>query len=485
LLAVSSFANPNHAPWTLTEEALVEKIYTDATVLSRLRATEQNILSQQLEQEAAYQPTWKNELYYQNSREKALAFFIPTFGPTHGFRTGLAQDFSRGISGQANFFADLTNTNDGSIDRATRTGINLQGRMDLWRNFLGRMDQAKLQSQQLQLKKTELENKISLRTFELDLRKMYWSLVSIEEKLVLAEKLLEGAQRQYKDSLNRKKNYIADSTETSRYKAQVSDRQATIYALRYQRDTIHQQIKQFFPALAGHPLVMGEYDREQAVNQVLTCIDNIRAYSQTPWQYTPMDELLTFIEEDYKQRKILDDQYDNVDVALQTEVQISGVDRGYANSFEDFANNGKPGFSVGLMVDVPLGKAKNKVEHAKLRALEANFQAEHKETMAMVESQQSQLLAMIDTLFASMRNYKANTQTLQQNVSRLEQKYKQARVDVRDLVLEQDALSQNALNEVDAHLAVMQVLLDYFKIFTQDPCVINQLHVAHMQKAKE
>ncbi|MCB0271506.1 MAG: TolC family protein [Bdellovibrionales bacterium] len=465
--------------WTLTESGLVEKIYQDATILSKLTAQEELSSSLSLEERSLYQPIWKNEVYYQNSNEKALASFIPTFGPTHGFQTGLYKRFTRGVEVQANLFSDLSSTKDNVIDHATRTGINLQAKIDLWKNLFGRLDQAKLQSKELALKKMALENQIAIRSFELEMRKVYWSLVAIEEKITISKKLLESASLQYKDSVSRKNKFIADATETDRYKAQVASRQATLYALEYQRDLARQEIKKFIPTLSSLHIEMGEYDREKAVNTVLACVMTIKQFDQAPWDHTLLDEILALIEKDYEQQKIIDESFDGIDVALQSEVQMSGVDRGYQDSFSDFSSNPKAGFQVGLMVDVPLGKSKNKVKSAKLRAQYESFLTNKKETQASVNAHQSQLLAMIDTLFASTKNYKENSATLSSNVQRIQKKYAQARVDVRDLVLEQDAFFQNALNEVDSHLAVMEVLLDYFKIFTLDPCPINQVYTAY------
>ncbi|MEZ4819101.1 MAG: TolC family protein [Bdellovibrionota bacterium] len=482
LLLASGNVLAANTSWVLTEDALVEKVYHESTLLTRQQSYQAQTDSMNLEEISRFQPIWKSKIYYQDSNEKGLASFMPTFGPVYGFSTGVMQKFSHGLDVEANFFGDLTSTTDSFIDKATRTGVNVKAKIDLLKNFMGRIDQAKLKSSQLQIEKTEIQNHMDMRTFELEMRKHFWSLVSIEKKISVANKLLETANIQYEDSLKRQKNFIADVSDTQRYKAQVADRKSTLYTLTYQKDLILQQMKQFFPPLSNATIEMGDYNIEQTTMAVLACVEQIKSYPRTPWDHTQMDELLAVIEKDYAQQKKVDQSIAGADLALESKVQASGVDRGFADSYADFASDAGIGVQIGLVLDVPLGSSKKKAEKAKHRFHYEQFLADQKETKATVEAQQSQLTSMVDTLYASMQNYDENNETLLDNISRMQKKYKQARIDVLDLVREQDALSQNALSEIDAHLAIMHILLDYFKVFTEDPCSINQLYTQYVKK---
>ena len=96
-----------------------------------------------------YQWQWVSQINHSDSDEEAIASFIPTFGPTYTYQTGVQKKFSGGLSLDARVFADQQSTVDGNIDEATRTGVTMDFSIDLWRNLFGRVDRAELKDAKL------------------------------------------------------------------------------------------------------------------------------------------------------------------------------------------------------------------------------------------------------------------------------------------------------------------------------------------------
>lgn len=471
LLPVSVFAES----WLLSEDSLKSEIKKSNPDLLRIEESLQRARYGDLNLREKYQLQWVSEVSYQNSREKAIASFIPTFGPTYYFATGLQKQFASGIELEGTVFSDQQSTSDKFIDEATRSGIAMSFSVDLWKNFLGRVERAELDDSRFLVEKQKLQTEVNRRVVELELRKLYWSIVANDLKISISKELLKTSLAQLAEGKRRKKQHIADAAEISRYQAQVASRRATIDGFRFQKDLLLQSLKEQLPGLSEKEIKLGPYDISKKIAEVLICSESLKAQKSTPWKSTKWDEILELVEKSYQKKKIINNRYSDIDLQLVSSLQISGVDQGYSDSLDDFTNNGEAGYEVGLTLTMPLGSTQKKAKEAKTKADYQSFLAEKKSLMSQAEVRHRQIVSLVSILQGSIVSLRENSGHLEASIRASKKKFQQARISLNDFISEQDALLNSRLSEVDTQLQAMHTLLDYFQTFTESPCTINQI----------
>jgi len=85
------------------------------------------------------------------------------------------------------------------VSGAATTGVGLNLSIDLMQNFLGRKTKNDLKKSKYILERAELEKKISLKLIEVNLRKLYWSLVANNEQKILLSSLADLAKKQFNE----------------------------------------------------------------------------------------------------------------------------------------------------------------------------------------------------------------------------------------------------------------------------------------------
>lgn len=461
--------------WKLSEEKLIGEIKNSSPELLRIKSLEAESRYRTFDFEKKFRLESISEAEYKDSSEKAIASFIPTFGPTYFLSTGVQKRLKSGMSLNASLFVDQQSTTDGVIDQATRTGVVFNFSADLWKNILGRLDKAELKDIHLNHKRNQLQSEIDRRSAELNLRKTYWSLVANNEKLKAAKGLLRTAEKQLQAGVKRQGQYIADKGEIARYKAQVESRKASIDSFEYERDLLIRDIKAQVPSLSQKQIVLDVYDAPAKINEVLVCARRLEAERQTPWQNTKWDEIINLIEKSYEQKKKVTNTYSDIDLQLESQLRVSGVDQGYSDSADDFTNNGKLGGFVGLKLKIPLDDVTEKAQQAREEAEKNAFLSEKKNYLARVEAQHTQIVALVKLLQSALKNLDANSENLSKSLQSSQQKFRQARISLNDLISDQDVLFNNHITEIDTKLQVILTLLEYFKVFTEDPCSVNKM----------
>lgn len=461
--------------WKLTEKGLVREIKEHSP---QMRSIEEGLYRTQYMQrnfDEQFQWQWVTKFDHSKSKEKAIANFIPTFGPTYRYSTGVAKRLAGGLSLEANVFTDQQSTVDNFIDEATRTGYQIGISVDLWKNLFGRIDRAQLEDLELSLKKQKLESKISKRMLELDLRAIYWSLVANQEQIEVSKELLRAAESQLKAGLKRESQYAADRGEVARYRAQVASRMATVKNLEFQRDQLIQTLKEQLPHLASAKFTLAPVNTSKNFAKIYQCAKRIGASDNIPWENTEVDELIGIIEKSYEEKQTISRRYSDLDVQLTSQYQSSGVAQGYSNSYDDFIDNRRGGYSVGLQITVPLGGEKSEAKEALITADYKQFLAEKNKFLAQVRSQQSQIVSMIELLWAATESLKKNGDSLDISIASSKQKFRQARISLDQLINEQDALLNSRLGVIETKLQIARTMLSYFKTFTEDPCDLNKI----------
>lgn len=474
----------------ITENSLISLAKKGSPKLDEIEAAFLQSSFSNKKAEENFAPELFAEGKYAETNEKAIIRFQPVFSPIAQAQLGVKKNFSQGFNASASIVTDQRSAAPtsftGRFDNVTTTTLRFTVQMDLWKNLFGRMDKATLESAALDAKRAKFQQEISTKTYELTLRRLYWSLVANQEAMAISEELLKAAKEQLSEVNLRFKNSVAEADEVARNKAQVASREASILGFRYQREDLIRQLKNLVPELAGEEIVIGNYDIQKTIDRVLACTATIATQANTPYQFTKYDEIVRLLKEVKENNRTLNARYAGPDVNLYGTVKTTGVGndansqnpQGYRGSFgaarEDIENNNRTGYEVGLAVTIPLGSAKSDSAEVKRLYDDKRLEAQIRESELQIQTTHSALVKRIGYLTEVNRVQKVNSEELKKRLSFIRRKYRQARVSINDVILDQDAFLSSELTTIDTRLAILNTIFDYLTVFTETPCELNR-----------
>jgi len=432
-----------------------------------------------------FRPEIFGDAQYSETRERAIIQFQPIWSPVKNAKVGVRQSYRGGVDLSASFGVDQRSASSigGSFKDVSSSHLRLDLTVDLWKNLFGRLDKAQSLSADYTIKRAELEKDIQHKTFLISLRRTYWSLVANNEQIKVYEGLKKISQEQLGDARKRFSAGVTDDGEVARYDAQVSSRQGSLLYYQYQREILLKQLKSLLPALQGKEVTLADYNVPKMIDTVLACTAVIASQKTVPYDFTRYDEVSSLLRKTQKEQEKLATSYDDVDLkfvgALVTtgtssKDNGSGVNRGsYGGAIDDWQNNNRGGYAAGLQVVVPLGKGETKKTQEVLAQKRFNSQINKNEADIAVTHQQ--LVRIIGILNDVVKAQKENTTALERRLKVQNRKFREARVSVNDLILDQDALLNSNLTTINTQLEIINTIFDYLVVFTETPCEFNRI----------
>jgi len=467
--------DPAHGQSALSEKDLIRLFRSEAISLKATAAQrDQSELNSSLLKEA-YMPQGYGSFRYGDSNEKSLSPFQPTLGPTTNLLAGIRKRYAYGVAGSAEVFTQEVSTTDGNLDRAAQFGGRASVSLDLWRNYLGKLDQSTVKSAEIGEVRTALEAEINERISELSLRKAFWSILALDESLKVNEELLRSAERQLKEARKRGADGVADRGEIARYQAQIESRKATQITLELQRQYGEGAIKRQIASLQGQRIRLAPVNLQEEENKFQICSKQILTQNETPLPFAASAELLSKLKEEFDQKQAQAALHSSPDLFLELSMQRSGVDQGAGPSTEDFVSKGKLGYSIGLNLTVPLGEQSDFSERKLLSAQKNAYDAQTlqlKHDLSVLHSDTRQALRLLAQALETQSN---ESRFLTINLDESRQKFNQGRIPVSLLIQEQDSLFASRLTEIDIKRQIVHAMYDYFQVFTRHPCPMNRL----------
>jgi len=473
-LALARKLQPNAPPITITEKSLLKMAQESSPVLQGLEAKNQAAQLAQSTLDAEFETRLTASTRYAESREEGLADFIPVFSPERETILGLSKKLPVGMNLSVNAFTSQISAGN-VINRATRTGAEVNLEVDLLKNFFGRIDRFKLKEREFSQEKAELERELGGKEFEMDLRKLYWSMVANQLSLDLSQQLVKSARVQLKDAQKRSRAGAADSGDVARSRAQLLSRESSVYLFKYQKEQLEFQLKKLVPAVVDKNFSVNPSGIDEAVYGILACVKAITADAEGKPDYSSYYSVIDLTEKQYEAERRQAEATGDWDVKLQAGLRSSGVDQGYVPSRDEFINDPRDGHSVGLQISIPLEGDLADAEAAQKRMVENKFKSEIRTLELQVEETHKQVSKSLILLQEAAAALNANVDNLQTSLKSTQRKYRQARVSINELISEQDQLFSSQLNEISTKLQVIHALYDYFKVFNTHPCPMNKI----------
>jgi len=394
--------------------------------------------------------------------------------------TESATDYSLALNKPTKYGIDVglkvfgVKSSNAFVQNAATNGVTLNLSMDLLKNFLGRQTNNGIKQSALALKRAELEKKAAVKTFTNSVKKVYWALVANEERERFLNSLVKTSEQQYKESLRKKRSGVADAGEVARTKAQWSTRQSSLLSVGYQKAQLSKTLREMLPNLKGKTIAPLKYSPGQIKADVLSCTTKIASLSSAPLDRTYYDEIVKLlIKEEQLEQKIVE-AYDDPSLKLVGELSSVGRGLGLENSRQDFFDDGRPRTSLGLQLSMPLGKRVKSSQKIAKALTKARYRNQAQSNLLKIDAFHAETVRMIYILRQVVANQGSANQLLEKSLKFSKKKYNQARIGLPEYIVEQEAYYQSKLSEIDSNLTVMNILMDYFSVFSETPCKLNE-----------
>ena len=459
----------------VVDEELLTKLFIEDSVARDL--ADANIQRAQFEN-SQFREKFQTELYaranHEDSNEKALFEFAPVFGPAHNAQFGVRKNFALGVSAEIETFSVQLSTNDRFIYEATQVGARVNFAVDLWKNFMGRLDRAGLIANEVKSRRIEIESELQKIASLIDIRKMYWSWVATEESLKLAKELIQTAEQQLKDARVRFKASAGDRGEVARYEAQLESRRGSLLLFELQRETLISMLRQQIPSLNEYRLTIAPVRVDRAQKSYDQCAQSIIDLVEFNEKSTFIPIVIEMLRLEYLENRRQAERYSKMDLQLIGRAQTTGTGQSYPGAERDFLNERRQGYAVGIQVTVPLDGTQENSEKKLLAAQKAAYEAQSRKLETQLVATHQEARRNLLTVSEALRRQSDKSKYLLINLEEMRKKFNQGRVSVSNLIFEQDTYFQSMIQEIDLKLQAVHALYDYFKLFPKHPCPMNQ-----------
>lgn len=457
----------------LTEDSILKMIESKPPGLDQIEASFLQAKFDYLakKDKLSFRLDGKGQVY--ESRERALGNFDVFTQNASDYSLALNKPTKYGVDiGLSAFSSKVSNV---FVQNAATSGVSLNLSMDLLKNFLGRQTNSDLKKSALSVERAELEKKAAVKTFTSNVRKVYWALVANEERERFLKSLVKTSEKQFKDTARKNKSGVADDGEVARTRAQWSTRQSSLLSVGYEKAQLSKALREMLPDLKGKKIAPLKYSPDKIRADVLTCTTAIAAFGKAPLNRTHYDEIVGFlVEEEKLEQKVLD-TYDDPSLKVMGEISSVGRDFGMENSRENFIDDGKPRLSLGLQLSMPLGKRVRDSKEVAKSLAKSRYRSQAQANLLKMDAFHSETVRMIQILRQVIASQGETNKLLEKSLRFSKKKYNQARIGLPELIVEQEAYYQSKLSEIDSNLTIMNILMDYFSVFTETPCKLNSV----------
>lgn len=457
----------------ISEEKLVQFAEKSPPSIQEIELALHGVKVRQLQYEENFQTGLSAGGSYYSTEEDQFSTFIPVNSPVSSYSVAVTKNTRKGISLSVSGTRDRFSNN--FVQKATTTTVGAEITLDLYKDFLGRSTEKNIDLLNKEYLQKLVETEIQKKNFKNSIRKIYWNLVANAEKIKITKEQLKASEKQVREAKKRLRNGIADKGEVSKYQSQASIRKSQIILYEYERSNLIQQLKELFPELKDEEIELGQYNMPEAIGTVLACSAKISKRLDAPMEFTKYDEIVDLLKERKKREVAINDDYTKPDISLSSGVNMIGKGTEVTNSsYDNLTEENNLAYSVSLNVSLALDDKKDQTKEVLQKIAKKKYLLERQKSLSKVVAYHSETLNKIRMLQQILLNQNQNISYLQDSLKVTQKKFNQARIDVQQLVQEQEAYLQSYVDEIDTKLIVINTLLDYLSVYTNFPCHLNR-----------
>lgn len=461
---------------TLTEKLVIEKLRSQSVVQKQEQAVQaQSELAQSLNLEK-YEARAYTQYNFSRSSEKPLIVFNPVLSPSENWRAGVEKKISYGAKLNAEVFGTQFTTQDQSFKNVTQAGTRFGAEFDLWKNLFGRLDRADLKTLEAQKKRAELQQELNLKKQEIEFRKIFWSLVALEQSIELSGELVKSAEKQLADARSRQKVGVADRAEVARTSALFESRKSSLLLFEYEKEMLLQVFEKNFQDFSSTDWKIPAQAQVQALPLIQQCIVKIQSQKDINSESTLISQILSLLKTEVDSEISKAERHAGPDLLLQTQYQTSGVNTSYRRADQDRLDRDRSGYAVGVVLSIPLEGTQSKSEKSLLTLKKNSIESQIQYFENEMNSTHESMLKSLDLLNRGLQNQIENADNMKVSFEEIQKKYRQGRVPLTNLIFEQDSFFQTQLQVINIQKQVAHAALDYFSVFNDFGCTWNQIN---------
>ena len=467
-------SNPSHAEqvFYLTERSVLELLSESPEIL-RLETELLHAQSNYDRITDMYSFSLDANLSRSHSREDLISSEMPTTTSVNAWDLSINRPLDYGI-GIGLGYSTQGSTSNQLSDATTR---KLFGRLsiDLYRDFLGRTSQALLGDAKLGFEAARIQKTINNEVLKYRVRALYWNYVATKESRDFAAKMLATSQDQVEIVKRKVRSDVANSGDVARFSSQVSERQAQKLQFEGSLRKLQSQLGELFPGLIGKKIELGEYNKQEMIGKIYTCLNVIGTDRRFNPSHTLYDELflLKLQQLDEKSRHL--STYSDVDVKLEGQMGLVGTGIGGDNAHRNLSEEKNTFDAVALKVSIPLDGKKHSSEESQLALARTSTNAEVRRMEAKLQSLHSTLGDSISLVKSTIEIRSANDDHLRLAIEDSRRRFRQARITSQQLVQDEDKYLSNAINLIAIQKDILLFMFDYLALFTESPCKLREV----------
>lgn len=404
------------------------------------------------------------EVTYGESKQDPIINVAPVFNRTRSASLGVEKKFSFGVTSSVKAYTSQINVDALPLSRGNRTGAKVNITMDLASNFLGRIDRSKYylsEASKISANKYDSFNKNNLI---LEVRKLYWNFITISDSSRLSAELLKTAEKQLKEILQKTKVGAADKGDLAQARSLVATRKNQLNLFQYQEVLLLKEIKNLLPMVNE----VTPPDESAVMQQATSCVKKIATLSEPP--ETSLKEIAGILKKQKELALIEARASGDIDVQLYGEYDSNSIGTGFSGSYDNFSSDGKDAYTVGLTVKIPLSGEKGRLEKAKVKLSQNQYEAEYDKIVNRIVTTHFAAQKNIQLLFSALTEQRTSSDNLEIALKSARQKFLQARISLRDYINEQDKYFASKLDELGIRQQVINEVLGYSQVFDQFQC---------------
>lgn len=396
-------------------------------------------------------------------------------------QVGVRQALPYGIGVEAIISNSTSRTNLGGFlpqmagtRKEVTSSVELKASFDIWKNLTGKIDQSRLNSFGKGKKIGELKEKVDENQFKINLRKIYWRLVANKKSSEISQKLLKTSTVNAANVAARKRESLADVGDVARSNAAVSSRRGTLLSLEFEKENLVLTLKNMLPELENYNLRLTDIDLDQYIGKVMVCIGAISDLKSIPLEDTYFKEISELINQKLEDDLKIDKSHDQMDVKVVSSIYRDGQDRDFSGSKNDFNKKERTDYSVGIMVEIPLGSKKGETKENKLLLQKLMSESESRKFENEMRTTHHFIVNSIQILVKAMQEQRGAKKDLDIRLKSMRKKYQQGRISINELMADEDQLLNVELAIVKTQLLIVETLLSYFEVFNRFDCPFNK-----------
>lgn len=460
-------------------EAELMSLIDDSPQLKKLNSQIEKLQAELNGTLVNFGPALESSIKYNNTNETPLIIFQPPNQPYYSAEVKLNHytkygvGYSVGVLGESLTSgpqgADaLANPGDFSINSA-RVNPKASITFDLLKNRFGSETLNQLKSLEAQMKSLKLQKEITKEDLIVQLRKYYWNYNILVEKkelnqeiLILTKRLLKNIQKKQQDGFVEKGDLYSAQSQKSGQKANIS-------LLKYQIEQIKKSMMMLLPALPiGFKLETIKISEPEKFFDL--CLKSILNRDEVPldWSY--------YTEQMYEKQKALNYTKDSLESFSMPELKLFGelsgtqVDTRLRDAAGDYLDRADYGYTLGLTFNMPLSSSLQKQRENLMNSEEFRVKSENQMQKLELRALHEETKNTIKLLNEALKDQRETSSSLKKSYEFKQKQYTQARVDLLDVLQEQNNYLTSQVNQLDISKIVVDALLGYKSKFQKFTC---------------